>query len=73
MPRTTVTFRDEDLKVEYTANEEPDVNAYELEWHFVDLDADGHKALGITDEEDEEITQLLWQHYEELCSAQDYD
>lgn len=73
MPRTMVEFRGEMRSVEYKANAEPDVNAYEMDWHFVDLDTEAHQVLNITEQEDDAICAALWEHYYDWCSAQDYD
>lgn len=40
--------------------DEPDVNAYGIEWHFTGMSADENNALGITDAEDDQIVEQLW-------------
>lgn len=61
--KTTVKFRGEEREVEFTATDEPDVNAFTVEWHFVGLDSDGHAALDLSEEEDQAIFDACAEAY----------
>lgn len=43
-------------------DDDPSVNACEIEWHFEDVTPDGHDALAVTEAEEQRI-------FEEICQA----
>lgn len=68
MRREIVQFRGREVEVvvDFDGGYEPDTNAHVIEWHFEGLTPEEHEALGVTDEEDQQIYEQLSRRSEQL-------
>ncbi len=70
MAAVEIRGEDFDVEIDHDGGYEPDTNAHQIDWHFVDMTSDEREAMALTDDEEQNIEEQIGEiAHELLCSG----